>query len=113
MKIAAGMSEEFAARVRRLRADFVATFPERARTLQELCAASPLDLERLGRLRTEVHQLKGSAGMYQLDAVYTAARGAETFVDGMLEAMHAERSSDINLEIALAPLLAALSSQRH
>ncbi len=110
MKIADGMSARFAARVRRLRADFMATLPERAVALKQLSEASTLDLERLEKLRIEVHQLKGSAGMYQLESVFKAARDAESIVDQMLEARRAGQSSDVRLEAALEPLLGALSA---
>lgn len=115
MKIDAGMSEQFAAKVRRLRDEFVATFSDRVRTLTGLGAelrTGGADLERLGRMRAEVHQLKGAAGMYQLDAVYAAASKVETELDRALEALAGDRVFTLDTPATLAPLLKTLTREQ-
>ncbi len=114
MKVDAGMSERFAARVRRLRSEFIETFPARLCTLSGLggeLTGVGADLDRLVRVRAEVHQLKGAAGMYQLDAVYQAACVAEAELDRALEAIAGQRTPDVDPAVILAPLLETLTRE--
>ncbi|MEM1090601.1 MAG: Hpt domain-containing protein [Pseudomonadota bacterium] len=61
------------AHILRLKAQFVDTFAARADQIeqwQDRCLADPPDRDALKKLRTEVHQLRGSAGLYDLKELF-------------------------------------------
>lgn len=72
----------------RLKAQFVDTFASRADQMeqwQDQCLADPPDREALRMLRTEVHQLRGSAGLFELKDLFEEFDALQGELDQLLE----------------------------
>ncbi len=76
------------AHIQRLKAQFVDTFAGRADQMEEWqdrCLADPPDREAMKMLRTEVHQLRGSAGLYELKELFEEFDVLQSELDQLLE----------------------------
>ena len=78
-----------AAHITRLKAEFVDTFAARADKMagwRDRCLADPPDVEALKMLRTEIHQLRGSAGLYELKELFEEFDALQVELDQLIAA---------------------------
>lgn len=83
------MSPDTLRKVRRLRELFVESFAERVPRLEawrEQALEPRPPREAVQALRTEIHQLRGSAGLYQMTELYEHLNVLQDQLDDMLEA---------------------------
>ena len=83
------MSASTLRKVRQLKIDFVDSFAARAHKLQawrgDAVVAKPVR-DSVTAMRTEIHQLRGSAGLYQMDELYGHLNALQDLLDAALEA---------------------------
>ncbi len=72
------------AHIAKLRKQFVDSFAERLVKIDEwteLCLVTPPDPGALVSLRTEIHQLRGSSGLYELQDLYREFNALQAELD--------------------------------
>lgn len=81
------MSPTTLRKIKRLREEFVDSFAQRVPKLNnwrtEALAENP-DGSAVKALRTEIHQLRGSAGLYQMDELYQHLNTLQDQLDALL-----------------------------
>ena len=82
------MSQKTLRRIRELKQEFLDSFADRLPAFQSLRANATRqqpEREQLSQLRSEIHQLRGSAGLYQLTELQHLADSLQQSLDHKLE----------------------------